>query len=133
MAVVGNHRTYETDEGTTHVSVRPETLQVIDASTHDLWVRAVATHTRERLAAFEAGDSPYGEPARERYGAEVSGIEAAVTVVAADLDGDGDGVSAGEAGDDEYPCPDCDRPFESKHGPATHRCEQHTAADTEAD
>ncbi|WP_135534899.1 RPA family protein [Halostella pelagica] len=78
VAVVGKPRTYETDDGTVNVSVRPESISIVDAATRDRWVVETADRTLDRLERFEAGEtseeSPdpsgvyeYVEMAREQY------------------------------------------------------------------
>ncbi|AEN07060.1 RPA family protein [Halolamina sp.] len=53
VAVVGKPRTYETDDGNVNVSVRPESITVVDAATRDRWVVETAERTIERVAAFD--------------------------------------------------------------------------------
>ena len=38
VAVVGKPRTFETEAGTVNVSVRPETITVVDEATHTRWM-----------------------------------------------------------------------------------------------
>jgi hypothetical protein len=52
VAVVGKPRTFETDDGTVNVSVRPESIQVVDAATRDRWVVETADRTIDRVGAF---------------------------------------------------------------------------------
>ena len=52
VSVVGKPRTYETDEGNTNVSLRPESITVVDAATRDRWVVETAEQTLERIEAF---------------------------------------------------------------------------------
>ena len=66
VSVVGKPRTYETDEGDTNVSLRPESITVVDAATRDRWVVETAERTLERIEAFEgtaSGTSEGGEAA----------------------------------------------------------------------
>jgi len=67
VAVVGKPRTYETDDGTVNVSVRPESIQVVDAATRDRWVVETAERTIDRVSAFEEEGNEYGRMAREEY------------------------------------------------------------------
>ena len=67
VAVVGKPRTYETDDGSVNVSVRPESISVVDAATRDRWVVETADKTLDRVAAFEEEANEYGRMARERY------------------------------------------------------------------
>jgi RPA family protein len=57
VAVVGKPRTYETDEGDVNVSIRPESISVVDEPTRDRWVVETAERTLDRIQAFET-DSP---------------------------------------------------------------------------
>ena len=66
VSVVGKPRTYETDEGDTNVSLRPESITVVDAATRNRWVVETAERTLERIEAFEgaaSGTSEGGEAA----------------------------------------------------------------------
>lgn len=49
VAVVGKVRTYTTDDGRTFVSVRPETISVIDETARDLWLLEAAESSWSRL------------------------------------------------------------------------------------
>ncbi len=85
VAVVGKPRTYEPEEGTINVSVRPETIAVVDDATRDRWVVETAERTLERIEAFEeweaeradpegastASSNEYAQMARERYDSPV--------------------------------------------------------------
>ena len=85
VAVVGKPRTYETDDGTVNVSVRPESIAVVDDDTRDRWVVETAERTLERIEAFEeweaeqeapesgstAPTNEYAQMARERYDSPV--------------------------------------------------------------
>jgi hypothetical protein len=67
VAVVGKPRTYETDDGNVNVSVRPESITAVDATTRDRWVAETATRTLERVAAFDDEGDEYARMAREQY------------------------------------------------------------------
>ena len=67
VAVVGKPRTYETDDGTVRVSVRPESITEVDAATRDRWVAETARRTVERVAAFDDEGNEYARMAREEY------------------------------------------------------------------
>ncbi|MFC4249211.1 RPA family protein [Natribaculum luteum] len=85
VAVVGKPRTYEPEDGTINVSVRPETIAVVDDATRDRWVVETAERTLERIEAFEeweaeqadpegastASSNEYAQMARERYDSPV--------------------------------------------------------------
>ena len=53
IAVTGKARTYEPEPGTVFVSIRPESVSVVDAGTRDQWVLDTARRTVERLQATE--------------------------------------------------------------------------------
>jgi RPA family protein len=72
VAVVGKPRTYETDDGTTNVSLRPEHLSVVTEADRHQWVVETAERTLERLDAFEDPDNEYAELARDQYGAMIA-------------------------------------------------------------
>ncbi|MDS0297557.1 RPA family protein [Halogeometricum sp. S1BR25-6] len=67
VSVVGKPRTYETDDGNVNVSVRPESISVVDAETRDRWVVETAQRTVERIERFEEEGNEYGRMAREEY------------------------------------------------------------------
>jgi hypothetical protein len=67
VAVVGKPRTYETDDGSVNVSVRPESITPVDATTRDRWVVETATRTLERLAAFDDESNEYARMVDETY------------------------------------------------------------------
>jgi len=52
VAVVGKSRAYTTEEGATYVSVRPETISVVDATEREAWILETATITLARLEAL---------------------------------------------------------------------------------
>jgi RPA family protein len=68
VAVVGKPRTYETDEGDVNVSIRPESISIVDEPTRDRWVVETAERTLDRIQAFET-DSPdeYVQMATDHY------------------------------------------------------------------
>jgi hypothetical protein len=67
VAVVGKPRTFETDDGGVNVSVRPESISVVDAETRDRWVVETADRTLDRIEAFDDDENEYGAMAREQY------------------------------------------------------------------
>ncbi|ELZ90241.1 RPA family protein [Haloferax sulfurifontis] len=67
VAVVGKPRTYETDDGSINVSVRPESITEVDAATRDRWVTETAAKTLDRIAAFDDEGDEYARMAREHY------------------------------------------------------------------
>ena len=62
VAVVGKPRTYETEDGTVNVSVRPESIAVVDAATRDRWVVETAERTLDRIEAFEEWEAEQEAP-----------------------------------------------------------------------
>lgn len=72
VAVVGKPRTYETDDGTVNVSLRPEHLTTVDQVTRDQWVTETAERTLDRLETFDDQANEYAQMAREEYGDMVS-------------------------------------------------------------
>ena len=105
VAVVGKPRTYETDDGTVNVSVRPESIQVVDAATRDRWVVETAERTVDRIGAFEDEGNEYARMAREEYDIPVdryvdSTVSALESVEESDGDELGVGGGAGDAGPD---------------------------------
>ena len=67
VALVGKPRTYETDDGDTNVSLRPEHLTVVDADTRNRWVTETAKRTLERIQRFDDDTNEYAAMAREEY------------------------------------------------------------------
>jgi RPA family protein len=56
VAIVGKPRTYETEDGTMNVSLRPESITTVDANTRDRWVVETAMRTIERVEASTSVD-----------------------------------------------------------------------------
>jgi RPA family protein len=54
VAVTGKARTYEPEPGSVFVSIRPESLAVVDEATRDQWLLDTARRTKERLDAVAA-------------------------------------------------------------------------------
>jgi RPA family protein len=67
VAIVGKPRTYETDDGEVRVSLRPESITVVDQATRDRWVVETAERTIERIGAFDPETSEYAAMADEQY------------------------------------------------------------------
>jgi hypothetical protein len=72
VAVVGKPRTYETDDGTTNVSLRPEHLSVVTEADRHQWVVETAERTLERLDTFDDPGNEYAELSRDQYGAMIA-------------------------------------------------------------
>jgi len=70
VAVAGKPRTYETDEGDVNVSVRPESISVVEETTRDRWVVEAAERTLERIERFDDETNEYARMAREQYGTD---------------------------------------------------------------
>ncbi|ELY98669.1 RPA family protein [Natrialba asiatica] len=62
VSVVGKPRTYQTDDGTVNVSLRPESIAVVDAATRDRWVVETAERTLDRIEAVEAWEAEQEAP-----------------------------------------------------------------------
>ena len=96
VAVVGKPRTFETDDGTVNVSVRPESIQVVDAATRDRWVVETAERTVDRVGAFEDEGNEYGRMAREEYDVPVDQyVESTVSALESVEESDGDELGVG--------------------------------------
>ncbi len=67
VAIAGKPRTYEMDDGTVNVSLRPESITVVDDSTRDRWVVETAERTLERIEAFDDETNQYAVMAKEEY------------------------------------------------------------------
>jgi len=89
VAVVGKPRTYETDDGTVNVSVRPESITVVDAATRDRWVVETAERTLDRIDAFDPETDEYAGMAEEQYDLPVENYRRDVVTALESLDGDG--------------------------------------------
>lgn len=66
VSVVGKPRTFETDDGSVNVSLRPESLTIVDSDTRDRWVVETAMHTLKRVQGFEES-SEYARMVDEHY------------------------------------------------------------------
>ena len=78
VAIVGKPRTYETDEGDVRVSLRPESITVVDQATRDRWVVETAERTIERIGAFDPETGEYAAMADEQYDLPVENYRRAV-------------------------------------------------------
>ncbi|MFC3477620.1 RPA family protein [Halobacterium litoreum] len=86
VSVVGKPRTFETDDGSVNVSLRPESITEVDEATRDRWVVETAERTMERLEAFDEEGNEYAERARAEYGEDVSAYRRAVLEALEDFD-----------------------------------------------
>ncbi len=78
VAVVGKPRTFETDDGTINVSVRPEAITPVDVATRDRWVVETASRTLDRIEQFDDPSNEDGTRAREAYDIPVERYHEAV-------------------------------------------------------
>ncbi|SFL27473.1 hypothetical protein SAMN04487950_3181 [Halogranum rubrum] len=67
VAIVGKPRTFETDDGSINVSVRPESITEVNAATRDRWVVETAQRTLERIDSFDDEGNEYARMAKEQY------------------------------------------------------------------
>jgi len=67
VSVVGKPGTYETDDGSVNVSVRPESISEVGAPTRDRWVVETAHRTLERVERFGDEANEYAAMARQQY------------------------------------------------------------------
>ncbi|MFB6268081.1 MAG: RPA family protein [Halodesulfurarchaeum sp.] len=67
VAVVGKPRTFETDDGTVNVSVRPESITEVGEATRDRWVVETAERTLDRIDAFDDEANEYAQRAKQEY------------------------------------------------------------------
>ncbi len=70
-AVAGKPRSYETDEGDVNVSLRPESITVVDGETRNRWVVETADRTLDRIEAFDEADE-YAAMAKTQYDPDLS-------------------------------------------------------------
>lgn len=70
VAITGKPRTYETDDGTVNVAIRPESITRVDAATRDRWVTETARHTITRIKHFDPDSNQYAAMARDHYGTD---------------------------------------------------------------
>lgn len=69
VAVVGKPNLYQTPDGTFLISVRVESVTVVDKDTRDLWVLDAARATLDRIDAVVAGTAPDAARIKEHYAA----------------------------------------------------------------
>ena len=67
VAVVGKPNLYQAPDGAFLVSVRIESITVVDKATRDLWVLDTAARTLDRIDAFKASTEPDVIKAKEQY------------------------------------------------------------------
>jgi RPA family protein len=69
-----------------NVSVRPESITVVDASTRDRWVVETAQRTLDRLDAFDEESNEYARMAKEQYDLPVDQYKQATLAALESLD-----------------------------------------------
>ncbi len=62
VAVVGKPRTYEPEDGTINVSVRPESISVVGEEVRDRWVVETAERALERIEGFHEWEAEQEAP-----------------------------------------------------------------------
>jgi len=86
VSVVGKPRTYETDEGDVNVSVRPESITVVDADVRDRWVVETAQRTLDRIEGFDPEADEYAAMADEHYEMAIENYRREVVTALEDLE-----------------------------------------------
>ncbi len=97
VAVAGKPRTYETDDGSINVSIRPESITEVDVGIRDRWVVETAERTIDRLKTFDDEANEYASMAREHYDLPVENYRQAVATALESLDeieAEDDGIEA---------------------------------------
>ena len=84
IAVIGKPTTYTTKEGNVITSIRPESLQIVDAATRDMWVLDAAKQTLRRLEKLD-GIEPDAVKARMHYSTNIEAYKAMVAQALASL------------------------------------------------
>jgi RPA family protein len=87
VAVVGKPRSYETDEGDVNVSLRPESITVVDGETRNRWVVETAERTLDRIESFGEADE-YAAMAETQYDPDLSVYRDQVIAAIEDLESD---------------------------------------------
>ena len=86
VAVVGKPRTYETDDGTVNVSIRPESITPVDVAARDRWVVETAERTLDRIEAFDREPNEAATMAHEQYDPDLGRFRDAVISALESLD-----------------------------------------------
>ncbi len=87
VALTGKPRTYETDDGSVNVSVRPEAITVVDEATRDRWVVETAERTIARIEAADEETNEYARMAAEQYDGAPDRYREAVIAALEDVEG----------------------------------------------
>jgi hypothetical protein len=101
VAVVGKPRTYETEDGSMNVSVRPESISQVDEQTRDRWVIETADLTRERIEAYDSEANEYGQRAQAEYDMGTEPYRLALIEALESLDESADAVDEIPANDSQ--------------------------------
>jgi RPA family protein len=101
VSVVGKPRTYETDDGDVNVSVRPESISLVDAASRDRWVVETAEATLDRVRAFDDEGGEYANMARDEYDLPVGRYQEMVINALETLDEESEGDGEAAAADVE--------------------------------
>lgn len=56
VSVVGKPRSFETDDGDVRVTMRPESINVVDATVRNNWIVETANRTLDRINEYETTD-----------------------------------------------------------------------------
>lgn len=67
VAVVGKPRTFETDDGSVNVSVRPESITTVDNDVRNRWVVETAERTLDRVGSFADEGNEYARMAERAF------------------------------------------------------------------
>lgn len=95
VAVVGKPRSYETDDGDVNVSLRPESITVVDGETRNRWVVGTADRTLDRIEAFDEADE-YAAMAKTQYDPGLSVYRDQAIAALEDLEDEADAELAAE-------------------------------------
>ncbi|MDY6966220.1 MAG: DNA-binding protein [Halobacteriota archaeon] len=70
IAVTGKPNTYETQDGDIITSIRPESIQLVDAETRDSWIIDTAIKTMKRIKNLDGDGDEDAARAKEHYATE---------------------------------------------------------------
>ncbi len=79
VAIIGKPSTYQTPEGHTKSSIRPEAIFEVDAETQNKWIMETAAATIERLKTLNADDEVKAK-AREHYKVDIGAYNTMVRI-----------------------------------------------------
>ncbi len=78
VAVTGKARTYEPEPGSVFVSIRPESVTIVDQATRDQWILDTTRRTSERLKAAKAAGAGADSPTMIRQGISAAVADGAI-------------------------------------------------------